>query len=1007
MGRGSRTVSPGESRPREARAAETGPCREVTDWRGGGHSPLPSVRLALLRLRRSLRLLLAVGIGMLVAVVLICTVPLYSTLVSNVQVRHVLTTAASPDVNMEVQVTGFEVQGDSAAAVSQRVRSIAQSDVGNIASYGWSYVETDNIILPLKVNGLPYTNGDPHMPCGAQLQPYAFDYAAALPHMNLISGRLPRDTGSGQMPEVIATTISGLKVGDTLQMSYNDTVAKVVGVWFPKDLRDPFWNGASFDTLISPGVPCPPPSQFPILFTTNTFMSVFATAPNIPAYSPLGMVQHFVYFTRLDAINSGTMSGIADQIKTFRADLDGTIPGTGNVRAVAFGTKLDTLVGQLAQQLGLLNLPLYILVAQVAGLALLFVIAMAGLLVDGQAGELATLKSRGASGTQLLSNYTFQGLLLAVLAAAVGPFLAVGLSLLLVRTFLPALAGSGSGAAVIARTVSPGMVARPAVVAAALGAAALSFAAWQAARLDVLAFRREQARGGKPPLWRRYYLDLLLVVLCIAGYLELGQFGGLDIRTQLGATAPTGPDPLLLVTPGLLLLAGALLVLRVFPLGAALGAWLAARGRGATGMLAFAQVSRAASRFSRLTLLLTLSVGLGLFALTYQASLTRNAADRAAYTVGGDERVVIQDASAGTQLTAPFQAAFAKMAGVEGVTPIYRSTVSSNIPGGESQNADLLGIDPSSFGGIAYWRGDFAAQPLSVLLAGMRAHLQGADAADQQHPLWTLVSASFVSAMHLRTGDRFTMTPRESLSADTYCEVGAIVSDFPTIFHDYPDGFVVVDEHDYLTALANPTIGNNQVNGPTEFWLRTNGSAAAGATRARQLTNPNYFVASTTERRQLTQQYLTDPLTAGMAGLLLVGAGVAALLAVLGSLIQSGVAARQRLTQFAILRTLGTSGGQLTRLLLGQQLIVYAFGLVGGLALGVVLSTATLPFLQFSSALVDPTTLGVPPYVLVFDVVGTVLFLAALAVAFAVALALSARVALRVGLGKALRLGED
>lgn len=1004
---GSKTMARGESRPQNTTAAERGSSRDPARWRGG-FSPLPAMRLALLRLRNSLRLLLAVAVGMLVAVVLICTVPLYTTLVSNVQVRHVLTTAASSDINIEAEVTSYEVQGDSGAGASQTVRTIAQRDVGDIASYGWSYTQTDNFVLPLQINGQKPQIADPQLPCSAEFLPYAFDYTAALPHMRILSGKLPQDTAPGQMPQVMVTPPSYLKVGDTLRVSYNNLLVKVVGVWFPKDLHDPFWNGASFDTLTLPGVPCPSgPPTYPLLFTTNTFMSAFATPPNSFQYQPMGMVQHFVYFTKLDAINASTMGGIADQVKTFRADLNGELPGTGNVRGVAFGTKLDTLVGQLTQQLGLLNLPLYIIVAQVAGLALLFVIAMAGLLVDGQAGALATLKSRGASSTQLLSNYTFQGLLLAALAAIAGPFIAVAVSLLLIRLFLPALASSSADARVIASTVSPGMVARPAVVAAALGAAALAFAAWQAARLDVLAFRRELARGGKPPLWRRYHLDLLLVVLCIAGYLELGQFGGLNIREQLGATAPTGPDPLLLITPGLLLLAGALLVLRLFPLGAGLGAWLAARGRGATGLLAFAQVSRGAGRFSRLTLLLTLSVGLGIFALTFQASLGRNASDRAAYITGGDERVQIEGASAGTQLTAPFQAVFAKMPGVEGITPLYRSTVSSSASGQASQDADLLGIDPTSFAGVGYWRTDFASQPLSTLMAGMREHEQGAQAGDQQHPLWTLVSASFASAMHLRPGDRFQMTPQESLNGNPYCIVGAVVSYFPTIFNDAAAGFVVVDERDYLTMLANPNIGNNQVNGPTEFWLRTNGNAADNAARAQRLADPDYFVAATTDRRQLTTELMADPLTAGMTGLLVLGAVVAALLAVLGSLIQSGVAARQRLTQFAILRTLGTSGGQLTRLLLGQQLIVYAFGLLGGAVLGLILSTATLPFLQFSSALVDPTTLGVPPYVLVFDVPGLLLFGAVVAAAFAVALMLAASIALRVGLGKALRLGED
>src|SRR5262249_32079130 len=152
---------------------------------------------------------------------------------------------------------------------------------------------------------------------------------------------------------------------------------------------------------------------------------------------------------------------------------------------------------------------------------------------------------------------------------------------------------------------------------------------------------------------------------------ELGQFGGLNIREQLGTTdAQTGPDPLLLAAPALLLLAGALLTLRLFPLGAAIGARLAAGGRGATGMLAFSQVSRVSSAVG----LLTLSVGVGLFALNYQASLGRNVADRAAYVAGADELVAV---GSGAQPETKMNQLLASMPGVQGVAPIFRSQASS------------------------------------------------------------------------------------------------------------------------------------------------------------------------------------------------------------------------------------------------------------------------------------------------------------------------------------------
>jgi ABC-type lipoprotein release transport system permease subunit len=377
---------------------------------------------------------------------------------------------------------------------------------------------------------------------------------------------------------------------------------------------------------------------------------------------------------------------------------------------------------------------------------------------------------------------------------------------------------------------------------------------------------------------------------------------------------------------------------------------------------------------------------------------------------GGDVRIVMQDpAVAGTPYTGPFQAIFAKMPGVEVVTPIFRSQISLKT----SQTdyfADLLGLDPSSFGSVAGLRSDYSSQSLATLLAGMRAHVQGKDAGDRQHPLWTLVSSTFASTMDLHVGDRFSMAPNETPEGGAYGIVGAIVSYFPTMYNDTTAGFVVVDESDYFAALNNPNVRGGEyvaLNGPSEFWLHTNGNAADTAARVRLLRNPADFVQDVIDRRALAAQLLANPLTAGMAGLLFAGAAIAALLAILGSLIQSAVAARQRLTQFAILRTLGTSGSQLIRLLVNQQLIVYLFGLVGGLALGVILATATLPFLQFSSSLVDPATLGVPPYVLAFQPRALLTFGAALALAFAAALALGALLATRAGLGTSLRLGEN
>jgi ABC-type antimicrobial peptide transport system permease subunit len=261
----------------------------------------------------------------------------------------------------------------------------------------------------------------------------------------------------------------------------------------------------------------------------------------------------------------------------------------------------------------------------------------------------------------------------------------------------------------------------------------------------------------------------------------------------------------------------------------------------------------------------------------------------------------------------------------------------------------------------------------------------------------------------LNVGDRFTVDLSDTPFNSTALIVGGIVSGFPTLYPAHEIGsFVVTNENDLFTAIKlGSTTGDLSLDGPNEYWLRTTSDASKHQALLNALADPRYDVQKSSSLPEALAAAAANPVSSGMRGLLLVGAVTAGVLAILGSIVQSLLAARQRVTQFAVLRTVGMEGRQLTGLLLGEQLIVYLFGLAGGTILGLLLVTATLPFLQFSDTTVDPSKLGVPPYVLTFNGTGTGVFYLALLVAFALALTIAARFASTIGLGKALRLGED
>jgi ABC-type lipoprotein release transport system permease subunit len=908
--------------------------RGANPWRGSRASVFSSIRLALLRLTHGRALLAAVALGMLVAVTLICTVPLFNSLIVDTQLQQDINTKDPADRNVQAMVTTNNVTEQMRNQTSTLVPQLGSQFLSSfVAPDATTFSVSDAMIL----HSAGANTYDPVKGPQARLQ--GWDYAQTAAHMDFLAGKAPQSTAKGDTIQVLVTkemaSDAGLKVGDQIVLwqygaHQNQITGQVVGIWQPKDVTDPYWN----DQLFNAGGSITTPKVYPVLITSDDFFRTLS------AFTGVGVSQSWIFRTNPAAINAANMDAVKNDMMLFRSRLSGNAQPISGVSGVGIISNLDKIIGGLEQQETLLSLPLYVVVAQVVGLALLFVVAMAGLLIEGQSGEIATLKSRGGSGTQLL------------------------------------------------------------------GVGAITFSAFQTARMDVLAFRREQGRQSQPPFWARYYLDLALAALCIVGYLELGQFGDTSVRAALPGGASS---PLLLITPALLLLAGALITLRLAPLAAGLGERLAARGRGFSTMLALAQVERTPAKYMRMTLLLTLAVGLGIFAISYNASLQQNVHDNATYTVGSSLRLT-QRFTEQQKFSDTVVQDYRAQPGVQMISPVYRTVASTTADQG-SFALSMLAVDPDSFAQVANpvsWRADYASESLPQLMQNIKSNTSAQSGVSQ--PIWAIVSQNFAAQMgNLHVSDRFALTLNENVFGSTNFVVGAIVNDFPTLYpNQYPAGFVVVGQTAFEQAVKAGNPGAGIVLGSNEYWALTDGNAAHEAAFTHYVSeHPELDTDSVLSVRDELAQGESNPVSSGMRGLLLIGAFMAALLAVLGAIIQSALAARQRATQFAVLRTLGVGNRELTQILLSEQSVVYLFGLIGGTVLGALLVTATLPFLQFSDSTVNTALLGTPPYVLVTDPRALGIFYLALVLAFVVALLIAARYAATVGLGRALRLGED
>ncbi len=955
---------------------------------------LASVSLARRRFVHSALLLASLGLGMLAATVLFCTAPAFANTVSDIGLQQALSSSDVVTKNLEVQLQLNAVDATALQTADAEQARLARQYVGAITNSSHRVLVSD----PLLLQAAGQQRFDLQAAQPVEGRYLAYDYQTAGAHIHLESGALPDQNGTpaALITEEMAQTYH-LQVGDALALApFGDHAhllsLRIAGIWTPGDPADPYWFGRSFSS--NQGANQPP--LFPLLVSNNLFLQQLSGIANLP------MQARWQYYLQPEQLHIASISATLDMLGRFSSETTNHLLTIAGAHQATVNTGLDDLLRSYQQKLNLLALPLYVVMAQVLGLILFYIVVVAGLLVERQAAEIATLKSRGASGMQVLGVYLAQGTALAIVAALLGPLLAALLTRALVSWLLPGASGLVS-AGYLGAVTFPASIFWTSLLAALLGLGALALAVLRAARLDVLAFRRETARSSRQPFWQRYYLDVGLAVLCAAGYLELSRFGGANVRSVTGGSASS--DPLLLLAPGLLLLAGALLALRFFPLAVHGAARLAARGRGATSLLALIQMARSPLHYARLVLLLMLAVGLGLFTLIFSASLSQSQADRAGYEAGADLRVAESPLNA-TPAAFDQGKVLAKLSGVQVVSPARRST--ANTQDATSASIGVLAIDPASFASVAAWRGDYADQSLGSLMALLKQHALTPAQQEQPQPppLWAIVSQSFLSENKLAVGDTFILAPSEAVFAHAQFRVGAVVQDFPTMYDRNGHGYIMVDLNDYL-ALVNGVNGS-ALYGPSEFWLRTTDDPGTLSVLRQRLGQSDLDFQQRWDRRALLAAAQRDPLQAGLRGVLLLGVIAAAGLAVLGCLLYSGLTARQRATQFAVLRTLGASGRQLTRLLLGEQLAMYLFGLLAGTLLGAVLSTATLPYLEFGAGQSDATTVqGVPPAALAVQWSSIGLFYVSLALAFLLALLWMGRYAARLRLGRALRLGED
>jgi hypothetical protein len=192
-----------------------------------------------------------------------------------------------------------------------------------------------------------------------------------------------------------------------------------------------------------------------------------------------------------------------------------------------------------------------------------------------------------------------------------------------------------------------------------------------------------------------------------------------------------------------------------------------------------------------------------------------------------------------------------------------------------------------------------------------------------------------------------------------------------------------------------------------EWWLATSpgtsdGQPIADAIQRARAGGP-LSGAAVLSRAATRDRLVSDPIALATIGALSLGFVVAGLFAVIGLAVSAAVSARQRKTEFALLRALGLAPNQLSRWLWLENVAVILISIPAGTLLGLVICWVVLPFVTLTQSG------GVPFPPVVVDVPwASVFVLEAISVgALALTLLALTRWMRGLGVGSVLRMGED
>lgn len=921
------------------------------------------------KMRNTRWMVLCLFIGFLLAAGMMSTVPIYMN--SSLQ-RILIKDMQAYQTETGLYPGEYIVSSSISVKASNEERRTAVNAMTELVSS-----RTSRIHMPQANSKTILTDGFMYLITGKTARVKVIGMTGLSDHTEIIQGRMYEP---GQLPdgsfEVICNEeclkTLGMSCGGTYQLQNNffnsaePLTVTVVGVFRQSSENDSYWSETMENYLNA------------LFIDEDTFLGDYLST-GITTLS--GAESRYSFdFQKMDLNDLNSITAAIEQDEAVYSSA-----------GMSFSMGIKDILSDYAVRAANLKSMLWILQIPTIVMLAFYLFMVSQLNVEQEKNEIAVFKSRGASSKQIFAIYAMEAGVLGLATFIIAPFIG-----LLLCNFL----GVSNGfLEFVNRTGLAAHLSLEAFI-YALVAIVIFFITTMipiipASKLSIVKYKQSKAKVVKMALWEKLCIDIIL----IAGSLVWYYLTARSIRKLFadGTYVSDGTiNPLYFVFSTMFIMGAGLLFIRVYPYLLRLIYHIGKRFWSVPQYMAITSVARSQGGRERfLMLFLSVTFALGIFSANTARAINNSRSDRIYYNTGTDVVIdaywrleSVEDESSYVEIDMD---EYENLAGVETATRVLRTDARATCGNVNSNDADLMAIEPGKFAKTAWFRNDL-----------LPVHWWNYCSALVDYKAGVLASRSW-EEKGVQLGDVISVKIDGSDSVDL--TVLAFVDYWPGID---PTQTVVVDDHSGETMTRDFLVCNyNYLRRVTELtpyqvWLKLQDGATSEALYA-DIEAKHLKIQRITDSSQLLIEAKTDPELQGMNGALTLGFVVIMLMTVIGFLIYWIISIRSRTLQFGVLRAMGVTFREVISMLGWEQLLVSLVSIAMGFVIGGIASDMFVPMFRTMYNAADQ----VPPFRVQGDPGDYIKMYVIIAVMLIGGFLVLGSLIKKININKALKLGED